>query len=103
MSEVKLITMTDGELEEFAERIATKTAIKVASASPIKEQPAIGYGLDALAEAIGLSRTKASQLKQTGIFDAAINGSERKFQVDMHLARQLFFDYKRKVKKGIIK
>lgn len=102
MSDTKLFVMTEAELDEFAEKIATRTAIKVASATP-KNEPTTGRGLDALAAAIGMKRTVASQLKNKGIFDRAINGSERNFEVDMPLAKQLYFEYRRNVKLGKIK
>ena len=102
MTDIKVMTMTEAELDAFAEKIATRTAIKVASATP-KSEPTTGRGLDALAAAIGMKRTVASQLKNKGIFDAAINGSERNFEVDMPLARKLYFEYKRNVKLGKVR
>ena len=53
--------------------------------------------------AAGLSRCQVSKLKQKGIFDDAISGPEKKFIVDIPKARQLYFEWRRKVKKGLIK
>lgn len=107
MSELKLISMTDSELEAFAESIAEKTAKRtaqlVASAKPDKGLPPEGVGLEALSIAAGLSRCQVSKLKQRGVFDGAISGSEKKFIVDIPKARELYFEYRRKVRKGIIK
>ena len=107
MSEFKIISMTDGELEAFAESIAEKTARRtaqlVASAKPDNGLPTEGVGLEALSIAAGLSRCQVSKLKQKGIFDDAISGPEKKFIVDIPKARQLYFEWRRKVKKGLIK
>lgn len=107
MTDLKLISMTESELDAFAESIAEKTAQKtarlVASAKPDKGLPPEGVGLDALSIAAGLSKCQVSKLKQKGVFDDAISGSQKKFIVDIPKARELYFEYRRKIRKGIIK
>ncbi|MDO5609110.1 MAG: DUF3853 family protein [Capnocytophaga sp.] len=55
-----------------------------------KEEKRYAYGLKGLGNVLGCSRTRASEIKQSGILDEAISQFGRKIIVDVDLAVKLF-------------
>lgn len=54
-----------------------------------EEKKKIYYGLDGLAEVLGCGRTKASQIKNSGVIDDAITQYGGNFAIDGELALKL--------------
>ncbi len=54
------------------------------------EEKKYAYGLSGLARILGCSRTRASEIKQSGILDDAISQNGRKIVIDVDLAIKLF-------------
>lgn len=79
--------MTGGELlellEMFQERISSTATVK-------KEQP-IKYvhGLDGLARLLNCSKSKAQEIKNSGVIDAAVYQTGRKIVVNAEKALEL--------------
>ncbi|WP_312356625.1 DUF3853 family protein [Empedobacter sp.] len=79
--------LTVGELKELLSSIS-KPIITEENISD--ETIEYVYGLNGLAKILGCSKTHASRLKSTGLFDSAIIQNGRKIIIDKKKALELF-------------
>lgn len=84
----RLIDLTVGQLQDLIYETVNRSIAKVNTNITSNEKKLV-YGIDGIAELFGCSRTKANEIKQSGIIDKAVIQIGRKIVVDAELALKL--------------
>lgn len=82
----RIIDLTVGQLQDLIYETVNRSIAKVNTNSNEKK---LVYGIDGIAELFGCSRTKATEIKQSGIIDKAVIQIGRKITVDAEMALKL--------------
>lgn len=93
--------LTVGEFIELVDKSVSSSMSR--TVGPIKETgthdcPKYVYGLDGLAKLLGISKSKAYNVKRSGVIDGAIRQNGRSIIADAELAVKLFGESNRKHK-----
>lgn len=84
----RLIDLTVGQLQDLIYETVNRSIAKVNTNITSNEKKLV-YGIDGIAELFGCSRTKANEIKQSGMIDKAVIQIGRKIVVDAELALKL--------------
>lgn len=84
----RLIDLTVGQLQDLIYETVNRSIAKVNTNNTSNERKLV-YGIDGIAELFGCSRTKANEIKQSGIIDKAVIQIGRKIAVDAEMALKL--------------
>lgn len=84
----RIIDLTVGQLQDLIYETVNRSIAKVSTNNTSNEKKLV-YGIDGIAELFGCSRTKATEIKQSGIIDKAVIQIGRKITVDAEMALKL--------------
>ena len=84
----RLIDLTVGQLQDLIYETVNRSIAKVNTNITSNEKKLV-YCIDGIDELFGCSRTKANEIKQSGMIDKAVIQIGRKIVVDAELALKL--------------